>query len=442
MPRKTSYKRKKWNLDLSHLKIDTSMLDDWQKEVFTYLGSLSIRAGRQTGKSFSLAKKIAQFALNHKNLNILITAAAERESSYLYEKVRFELEALKEQVFAEKPTMGKIFLKNNTNIFSMPTGRTGNLIRGLTIDVWIPDECAFIGELVFISIIPMLAVSKKERGFGWIWAASTPWGSKGFFYDTFRTENTEFKNFHITAEKCERIPNSFLEREKVRLSKRDYKQEYMGEFVDSAGKVFPEELLKTVIREYDLIAFNKICQRKFLGIDFARYGGDDNGFIGIGVQAQILRPILIDSYERKSLHFSTQKTIDYQTSYSFNRIITDEGGLGAGPTDELIAKYGTNKVLGINNASASESKFGRRILKDDMYSNAIKLLENTRDNRMPRCELPNNLDLLRSLSSVEFEETDTGRIKIMGSNTHLSEAFVRALWGFKEKGLKLFAHSF
>ena len=72
------------------------------------------------------------------------------------------------------------------------------------------------------------------------------------------------------------------------------------------------------------------------------------------------------------------------------------------------------------------------ILKEDLYSNALMLLETG------RLELIDDLDLLRSLKSITFEYTDSGKVKISGSYSHLTEALVRAVWCIKNRGLGLY----
>jgi len=444
MAKPKSHKRKLWEKDLSHIEVDISSLDEWQRDLYRHWGDLAIRAGRQVGKSFGLAKKIAKFVLKHKGVNLLIIAAAEREASFLYDKVRFELECLSEPVFAEKPTLNNIKLKNGSVVMQMPTGRTGNLIRGLSLDVIVPDECAFISDLVFISLMPMLAISRKLRGFGWIWAASTPWGDTGFFRECF--DDPDFKKFHISSEDCERIPKSFLEKQKRRLSNRDYQQEWLGEFVGSAGKVFPAELLKGAIVDYKINQLKVIGEQNFLGVDFARFGGDENAFMGAGYDTKLqrLRLRYKEVYIKTPTTKPKQTVLDLHKRFDYNLILTDEGGFGVGLTDDLIDIL-PGVVMGVNNQHSSKKKLKHkgRLLKEDLYSLAVRLLENCYTNEKPYLELPNDLDILRSLESVEFKESDeTGHIKIFGNNTHLAEALVRAIWGIKETYLNLFVHIF
>ena len=58
----------------------------------------------------------------------------------------------------------------------------------------------------------------------------------------------------------------------------------------------------------------------------------------------------------------------------------------------------------------------------------------------PKIDIINDLKLLRSLRSMTFEYTSEKNLKIYGKYSHLSEAFVRACWAVKEKGLNIFIY--
>ena len=55
-------------------------------------------------------------------------------------------------------------------------------------------------------------------------------------------------------------------------------------------------------------------------------------------------------------------------------------------------------------------------------------------------DIIDNLKLLRSLKSMTFEYTSEANLKIYGSYSHLSEAFVRACWATKAKHLNIFVY--
>ncbi|KKK67047.1 hypothetical protein LCGC14_2958000, partial [marine sediment metagenome] len=104
--------------------------------------------------------------------------------------------------------------------------------------------------------------------------------------------------------------------------------------------------------------------------------------------------------------------------------------------DQLQDKLGRRRVVGLDNSTkgiqvAGEEKRAK-ILKEDLYSNVLMLMETG------RLELVSDLDLLRSMKSITFEYTADKKIKIFGNYSHLTEALVRACWCVKDKGLGLY----
>jgi hypothetical protein len=404
-------------LDYSEIKLKTEDLDEWQKEVFDYWGNIGIRAGRQVGKSFAMAKKAAQAVLKFPGIKILITASSERQAMYLYEKVQIELAfATTQDIYSENPTMRKTRLKNGSEIYCLPVGQNADLIRGLTIDVWIPDEAAFINRQVYMTITPMLWISKKEKGMGWIWALSTPFGKEGFFYEIFQDDS--FKTWHISSLDCDRIPKDTLEKWRLTFTRVEYAQEVLGDFIEEVSRLFSEELLNNCwTKEIDL----NNCYNKILGVDVARFGIDLNAFVSSTENGKKIKIYHGEVTERKSIYETYTKINMLDEKEHYKKIIVDEGGVGGGLVDFLIRKY-KDKIIGINNAKRSE-KIKKGIIKEDLYSHAVVLMESG------KVEILDNAELFNSLRSVQYEIKD-GKINIFtrNGNNHLAEAFVRAIW--------------
>lgn len=410
--------------------------DKWQQEVLDYQGNITIRAGRQCGKSVVMAEKVCRFAIEHPDTIALVLAASQRQSGLLFEKIKNTLE-WKGVEFAEPPTLTKIVLKNGSKIYSLPAGKTGVFIRGFTVDLLVVDECAYVPEVVFNSIIPMIAVSRQTRGFGWIFLLSTPVGKVGYFYRSFTDD--EFKSWHVSSEDCPRIPKEMLKKERQRLSRREYAQEWKGEFVDDVSQMFTSDLLH---KSMNLVSWEKAdCAGDlYLGVDVARYGGDENAFVivelqGSGANARC-RAVKCDVTDHKSIVDTVGRVIAMNKEYGFKKIFVDDTGIGGGVTDFLQDKLG-RKVFGINNAAKRLEVQGkevkRGILKEDLYSNVLVMLE------QGRLELINDVKLLRSLKSITFAYNDQGgRVYIFGNYSHLAEALVRACWCVKERGLNIY----
>ena len=62
--------------------------DKWQAEVLGHSGNLTLRTGRQVGKSEVISAKAVKFALENPGTSTMIIAASQRQSSLLFEKVR------------------------------------------------------------------------------------------------------------------------------------------------------------------------------------------------------------------------------------------------------------------------------------------------------------------------------------------------------------------
>ena len=99
--------------------------DKWQQEVLEHKGSITLRSGRQVGKSEVISKKATDFALENPGTTTMIIAASQRQSSLLFEKVRGNFDLLEsegQQLYSEKPTLTRILLKNGSRIYSLPAG--------------------------------------------------------------------------------------------------------------------------------------------------------------------------------------------------------------------------------------------------------------------------------------------------------------------------------
>lgn len=413
--------------------------DDWQQKVLDTDGNLALRCGRQTGKSEVISAKVAKLALEHSNINILMMAAAERQGSMIYEKVISNL--LRDRgdaIFDKKPTKDETRLTNGTKIFCVPAGMTGKFIRGFTIHVLIVDEAAFVPEPVWRAITPMISIARKQ-GMGWIYLLSTPFGKGGFFYESFSDD--DFTTFHISAEDCKRHDKAYLRKEKKRMTKIEYAQEYLAEFVDDWRQFFSTKLIKECMTfmEWNLNKDRNSGSRFYLGIDVARYGGHENAFSFVEEHNKRLKCVKVDVTDRVSTTDTTGRTLTYDQLWHFNKIGVDDSGIGGAVTDQLQEKLGKRRVLALNNASqriqiqGEEKKRG--IFKEDMYSNLLRLMESG------KIDMINDSKLMRSLKSIIYEYTEGGNVKIFGNYSHITEALVRAVWcATKEKGLSLYIY--
>lgn len=419
-------------------------LDPWQKEVLDTDGNISLRSGRQTGKSTVISILAGEYAAKNANKTVMIIAAVERQAYLLFEKVLYYMEAKhasKVRQGKHRPTKSKIKLKNGSEIYCLPTGLSGYGIRGFTNDLLIADEAAFIPEAVYSAITPSLAARKNAR----MILLSTPFGrdtpeNPNFFARSFK-EGSNFKNFHISSEECPRISREFLDQEKARMTKRQYQQEYLGEFVDNLMQFFPDELIRSCMtQEADEGRRGGGAKGKtyFLGVDLARMGEDESTFSVVEMRPDNkLIHVDLQITTRTRLNESTKHIIELNRRYNFERIFLDTGGIGVGVYDHLLDEDSTRrKIVAIDNSERVldiEGKHRTKLLKEDLYNNLLRLMESG------KIALLNKPEVYHSLKSVQFDYTSDTRgrahLKIFGSYTHVCESLIRCAWAIKYKNL-------
>jgi len=139
----------------------------WQLEVIEAVGDVTLRGGRQDGKSWAVAKRIDRLAKKYPGSTHLIIAASERQENFLLDKV-VDIIGKDKSNYVGRRTLTHMELKNGSHIYKYPVGVTGIYIEGMSsVDFIYADEAIHIGQKVWDSIIPML-LEPKSRGLGWI----------------------------------------------------------------------------------------------------------------------------------------------------------------------------------------------------------------------------------------------------------------------------------
>lgn len=421
-------------------------LDKWQEEVLATDGNIALCSGRQVGKSTVIAIKAGKYAIENPKKNIMIIAFTERQALLLFEKVLSYLhENHKDYIRKgkDKPTKHQIKLKNGTNIYSLPVGQSGYGIRGYTIDLLFADEAHYIPEEVWTAVTPMLATTGGD-----IVLLSTPHGREGYFYRCFNDDS--FTSFHISTEEVaqsrepvmrERM-ETFLKMERERMTKLQYTQEYLGQFIDELQQFFPDKLIKKC-----MIAMrrdNIIPKREYyLGVDVARMGEDESTFevLERNNEGDLIHIENIKTTKTLTT-FTTRQILKLDNQYNFKKIFIDDGGLGAGVFDQLLEDQQTRrKVQAVNNLrkaiehNSSKEPRKRKLLKEELYDNLLRLME------QGKITLLDDPEIFQSIKSVQYEYTggfDTEkRLRIFGNYTHIVEGLIRAAWCVKDKSLKV-----
>ena len=116
-------------------------------------------------------------------------------------------------------------------------------VRGFSgVSLLVVDEAARVEDALYQAVRPMLAVSG-----GRIILLSTPFGSRGFFWQEWAEGGPDWKRVRVTADQCPRIPQEWLEKERQRIGDWWYSQEYQCTFVDSLEACFSSADIQAAI---------------------------------------------------------------------------------------------------------------------------------------------------------------------------------------------------
>jgi len=427
-------------------------LDKWQNDVLRTHGNMAICAGRQSGKSTIISQDAGEYALRNPKKTIMIIAAVERSAFLLFEKVlEYIYNTDKNQIKVGKdrktgktyrPTKHTLHLKNGSIIHCLPTGDDGYGIRGFTIDRLYADEAAFIKEAVWAAVTPMLATTGGD-----IILLSTPMGIENYFYRMFHSD--QFTSFHINAEEVaegreEPMRTNMINHqaeEKLRMTKLQYQQEYLGLFVGGIQRLFSDVLIDACCTIDPEVNQPSSRADRFLGIDIARKGGDETVLCSVSrINRENIEMFDLLIPEPQSLTDTARLIVHKDRQFNYKKIYIDDGGLGVGVFDILLEDRQTkNKIVGLNNAKKDIDKENwdklrkKSINKVNFYTNLKILMER---GQIKLLDLP---EVKHSLRSIQYDDSEE-QAKIFGNYSHIAEALIRAAWCTKDKSLNIYIY--
>jgi hypothetical protein len=82
-----------------------------------------------------------------------------------------------------------------------------------------------------------------------VWVKPTPFGRRGWFYESWQNGGDAWQRVRVTAEQCPRIEAGFLEEERRELGERWFRQEYQCSFEADVGAVFDAEFVRAALRD-------------------------------------------------------------------------------------------------------------------------------------------------------------------------------------------------
>jgi hypothetical protein len=199
---------------------------------------------RQWGKSTTAAAMALYRAWSRPEALVVVVSPSEKQSAELVRKAR--VMAARLRVKAKKDGIHKISmaLPNGSRIVGMP----GNAVtvRGLSaVSLLLIDEASRVTEEMYGAVRPSLAVSGGD-----LWLMSTPWSTRGFFYEAWEHGGPDWERVRVQATECPRIAPAWLEQERRQLGSPRFGREYMTEFMQDEAAAFEQELVEAALDEH------------------------------------------------------------------------------------------------------------------------------------------------------------------------------------------------
>ena len=193
---------------------------------------------RQWGKSTVTAAKAVHQAWTEAGSLTLVVSPSARQSGEFLRKASTFARKLGIQPRGDGDNEISLAFPNGSRVVGLPGSEA--TVRGFSaVSLLLVDEAARVSDELYLAIRPMLAVSG-----GTLWLMSTPFGKRGFFYETWANGGPEWERVRATGYECPRIPRAFLEEEKEQMGERWFRQEYLCEFEDSVSSVFDRETIE------------------------------------------------------------------------------------------------------------------------------------------------------------------------------------------------------
>ena len=200
-----------------------------------------LNCSRQWGKSTVTAAKAVHHAFHRPASLILVVSPSSRQSGEFLRKTAAFARKLGIRPKGDGDNQISLAFPNGSRIVGLPATEATN--RGFScVSLLLIDEAARVSDHLYMSLRPMLAVSA-----GSLWLMSTPFGKRGFFYETWAHGGPEWVRIRAPATDCPRIQPAFLEEERTTMGERCFRQEYLCEFDDSVSGVFHRGLFDAAI---------------------------------------------------------------------------------------------------------------------------------------------------------------------------------------------------
>jgi hypothetical protein len=411
----------------------------------------TIAAARRTGKTVLAESMAVHTAFANAGSRVLVLSATLDSARRLTESIGGTLNAnrlTRGAVVDDFST--RIRLANGSEIISLPASQRQVRGHGAGVLLVILDEAGFMPQELWTAA-SYTALDERANGSRLLLLGS-PWGGpEAFFRRAFEAGqegDPDHASYHWTYKANPRLDHAYLERQRERVSAAEYAAEVLGTWSDAQGSLFPRELLERNTADFDLPTLTTLHgpAQPMLGVDWG-VSFDRSAAVAIGrLPVARLNP---ERPQRPT--FAVAAVEVWPAGTRLTDVVSDvlaspapwavvspeENGVGAGPSQELLAHLRRRAVDAQGQAlqhyrdEDGETSYGwtREVphpaiaspvattaaKKATAYGWLLSLLE------QERLVLPRHPDLLRQLAGLRYEQGERGMTRIESGSAGLAD---------------------
>lgn len=327
---------------------------------------ITLNGSRQVGKTVLCTIASLKWALETPGQCVMVVSPTDSQVKKVYKQILLMLEPMMFFIKSYKIQSGdsEIIFRNGSVIL-FRSALSDNTLRGYSNTHLILDECAFIKEETWNTILaPTLNVRGKKVLF-----CSTPKGNNFFarLYHKGLDMLKEYKSFKLTYHNNPFANLKFIKEQEEILPDEVFRQEYLGEFIDSAG----------CFRNINEICILKPSQftsneQYYIGVDIA-FKGDYTVAICLNSKNEMVDYIRFNNTEIVSL---TTKLKDFFNKWKAKKILIESNNQGLPVIQTLrsqgvqnineFATTGVSKPLMINQLIAAVGKKEIKLINEEI----------------------------------------------------------------------------
>lgn len=395
----------------------------WQSEVARSPARYRcLLAGRRAGKSRLLALLATWTAFRKPGASVVLISAGETASL----RVLADVTTLcRSRLLAGSITdelKATVRLSNGSTITSFPASM--RQIRGVSADLLVVDEAAFVPRDIWTSALPTIA--DRVRAGGKVILASTPWpvSDSWFkeFHDRGRNGDPNVASWHLPSSVNPNIGDEELADMQGAMNAEEYAREILAEWTSEQGAYFSAKEIDMACADYQLMPPDEARRRspwdheaKAPDLKFPAVAGVDYGFspdsnsvtlisalddMGCN-KRQVFYVSWLEAHQRMEYADFVDRMVTIAKGYKVYIWASEINGVGAAPTQDLRRRLREEHVGGHVQDVWTDPKrkqTGFSILKSAMGAGTLVL--------------PRDADLMRELAGLDYERTPAGSMRI------------------------------